>query len=184
MGRHQVSGYALTHSGAQRYTGFSKNGYVTTAAPPELGFGNRQRETARAMHRPTRWSLAHAVLVQKTLDRERVRNPLKVYDRAKSALAELEREGAQLPRVILLDLKLSGMSGLEMLGRIKRHTVLESVPVVILPSSAAENDRARAYEVSANSYLVKPISFEKFRKMIKEIGLYGGVWNAPPADGD
>lgn len=77
-----------------------------------------------------------------------------------------------LPRVVLLDLKLPRVNGLEVLERIRREESTRTLPVVVLTSSREEPDVKRAYELGANSYIVKPVEFEKFVAVVGEVGLY------------
>lgn len=83
----------------------------------------------------------------------------------------------QQPDIILLDLKLPKIDGLEVLDRVKQDEVLRATPVVVLTTSDAEVDMARAYHRHANSYVVKPISFDKFAAMVHELSTYWGGWN-------
>ncbi|MBK9091067.1 MAG: response regulator [Holophagales bacterium] len=85
-----------------------------------------------------------------------------------------------LPRVVLLDLKLPRVNGLEVLERIRREESTRTLPVVVLTSSREEPDVKRAYELGANSYIVKPVEFEKFVAAVGEVGLYWLVLNQPP----
>jgi len=84
------------------------------------------------------------------------------------------------PRVILLDLRLPKISGLQLLHEIKTHETLYSIPVVILTTSEAERDLTLAYANHANSYLVKPVDFAKFSQLIDELGIYWLDWNRQP----
>lgn len=84
------------------------------------------------------------------------------------------------PRVVLLDLKLPKLSGLEVLERMKSDEATKTIPVVVLTSSREEPDIARAYELGANSYIVKPVDFEQFVQAISDAGLYWLVLNEPP----
>jgi chemotaxis family two-component system response regulator Rcp1 len=81
--------------------------------------------------------------------------------------------------VILLDLRLPRMDGHEVLASIKTDPLLRRIPVVILTTSQAESDRARAYSAHANSYLVKPLDFVRFHDMIQDLKMYWAVWNQP-----
>jgi CheY-like chemotaxis protein len=84
------------------------------------------------------------------------------------------------PKVILLDLKLPKVDGLEVLKRIRSDERTKSVPVVILTSSNEERDRIEGYKLGANSYVVKPVNFDDFARAVAEIGCYWVVMNKPP----
>ena len=84
------------------------------------------------------------------------------------------------PKVILLDLKLPKIDGLEVLRRIRSDERTESVPVVILTSSDEERDRIASYELGANSYVVKPVGFDDFVRAVAELGCYWVLMNKPP----
>lgn len=83
-----------------------------------------------------------------------------------------ERDINQIPRVILIDLKMPKVSGLEVLQKIKSDPRLKKIPVVILTSSAEDPDIKEAYELGANSYIVKPVDFNVFFKTVSDLGLY------------
>jgi two-component system response regulator len=85
-----------------------------------------------------------------------------------------------LPVVILLDLKLPKIDGLEVLKRIRQNEITCLLPVVILTSSAEEKDKLNGYRLGANSYVRKPVQFDQFVEAIKHLGLYWLVWNEPP----
>jgi CheY-like chemotaxis protein len=126
---------------------------------------------------------AHALIAMRTLQRNRVANTIDRVADGEAALAYLRRQPpyADRPRpdVILLDLKLPRVDGHEVLAGIKEDPDLRDIPVVVLTTSDAETDRMRAYSHHANSYLVKPIDFERFRQMVDDLCLYWGVWNRP-----
>ena len=84
------------------------------------------------------------------------------------------------PKVILLDLKLPKVNGLEVLKRIRSDERTKSVPVVILTSSDEERDRIASYELGGNSYVVKPVNFDDFARAVAEIGCYWVLMNKPP----
>jgi CheY-like chemotaxis protein len=81
------------------------------------------------------------------------------------------------PDLILLDLRLPKVDGLEVLKIVKEDANLASIPVVVLTTSSAETDVAKAYESHANSYLVKPMDFSQFNKLMDVLGFYWLVWN-------
>lgn len=84
------------------------------------------------------------------------------------------------PRVILLDLKLPKVDGLEVLKRIKTDESTRMIPVVVLTSSREDPDITQSYELGANSYIVKPVDFSQFSKVVRELGFYWLLLNQPP----
>lgn len=126
----------------------------------------------------------HADLVQRALMDNRVINKVdRVVDGAQ-ALAYVRKEGEYTdrgkPDVILLDLKLPGVDGHEVLAALKNDPKLCTIPVVVLTTSMTEVDRAKAYMEGVNSYLVKPLDFTRFNQMIHDLRFYWAVWNQPP----
>lgn len=91
-----------------------------------------------------------------------------------------ESRGAENPAVILLDLKLPKVDGLEVLKRIKADPDLRTVPVVMLTSSREEQDLVESYDSGSNAYVVKPVGFGEFVEAVKELGLFWAVINQPP----
>jgi CheY-like chemotaxis protein len=84
------------------------------------------------------------------------------------------------PRLVLLDLKLPKLTGLEVLKRVKEDPRTKALPVVILTSSKEERDLVASYNLGANSYIQKPVDFDRFREIVKSAGLYWMVINQHP----
>jgi CheY-like chemotaxis protein len=84
------------------------------------------------------------------------------------------------PAVILLDLKLPKVDGLEVLNRIKSDERLKMIPVVVLTSSREERDMMKSYQLGVNAYVVKPVDFHEFVNAVKELGVFWAVINQPP----
>jgi CheY-like chemotaxis protein len=129
----------------------------------------------------------HAELVRRSLAQNRVANRIIWVDNGEKALHYLFRQGmykdpveSPRPSLVLLDLRLPRVDGLEVLSRIKQDIKLQQIPVVILTSSAAETDIAKAYEFHANSYVVKPVDFLKFTQLMDDLGFYWLGWNEHP----
>ena len=91
-----------------------------------------------------------------------------------------EREIDKKPKVVLLDLKLPRVDGLEVLKKIKSDERTRDIPVVVLTSSKEEQDRIESYKLGVNSYIVKPVDFEQFTKSVLELGLYWLLLNELP----
>jgi CheY-like chemotaxis protein len=114
-------------------------------------------------------------------------NNIYVAHDGEEALNYLLRQGAhearpmKNPKVVLLDLKLPKVDGLEVLERIKTDPDLKTTPVVMLTSSREEGDLLRSYDLGTNAYVVKPMSFKKFIEAVKEVGLFWAVINQPPS---
>ena len=123
-------------------------------------------------------------LTLRSLKKARLVNPVRIARDGAEALDLLfggdGTRAAAVPKVVLLDLKLPRVGGLEVLERIRADARTKSLPVVVLTSSREEPDVRRAYELGANSYIVKPVEFEKFVAAVGEVGLYWLVLNQPP----
>lgn len=128
----------------------------------------------------------HAELVIRTLEDHRVANKVRHFLDGQSALDYLFRRGefegqtTIRPHVILLDLRLPRVDGIDVLRAIKESDDLKAIPVVVLTTSEAEKDVARAYYNHANSYLVKPVGFDEFKRLMDDLGFYWLSWNTHP----
>lgn len=125
---------------------------------------------------------ADVELTLRAFSRRNLTNPVVVARDGEEALAMLGRweDGDPLPLVILLDLKLPRIDGLEVLRHFKTHEHFRVLPVVVLTSSAEDRDIEAAYRLGANSYIVKPVDFGKFLEVATQIELYWCLLNAPP----
>ena len=94
------------------------------------------------------------------------------------------RRTNHIPRVILLDLRLPKIDGLEVLRVIKNDKRTKSIPVVVLTSSKEDRDIAESYQLGVNSYISKPVDFEAFAKTVAELGMYWLLINHPPVPGE
>ncbi len=129
----------------------------------------------------------HAELILRAFEDHRVANKVYHVLDGEAALNYLVRKGeyaspekSPRPHVVLLDLRIPKIDGLEVLKRIRGCEGLAKLPVVVLTTSAAETDVARAYEHHANSYVVKPVDFEKFNQLMDDLGFYWLGWNHYP----
>lgn len=118
-------------------------------------------------------------LTRRAFSRHNLANPLEVARDGQEAVDFISgwQDGDPLPAVILLDLKLPKLNGLEVLRVIRAHREFGVVPVVILTSSAEDQDIFEAYSLGANSYIVKPVDFDKFVDVARQIELYWTVLN-------
>jgi CheY-like chemotaxis protein len=94
---------------------------------------------------------------------------------------EYQRSENRTPKLVLLDLKLPKVDGLEVLRQLKSDPKLRVIPVVILTSSKEEKDLIKGYTLGVNSYIQKPVAFQAFRKVVKQLGLYWLVVNEAPS---
>lgn len=128
------------------------------------------------------------LFVQRAFKHAGILNPLEITRNGDEAVAYLQGVGKfadrtqfPLPVFVLLDLKMPRKSGLEVLAWAKEQTGLKRIPIVVLTSSKNDADVNRAYELGANSYLVKPVSFEGLIELVKSLQLYWLVLNERPA---
>lgn len=110
---------------------------------------------------------------------QRLENPIITARDGEEALAYIEKweNGESMPVIILLDLKMPKVNGLEVLKVLKNHSKFKAIPVVVLTTSSESSDVREAYQLGANSYIVKPVDFEKFLDVAKQIDLYWRVLN-------
>jgi CheY-like chemotaxis protein len=128
-----------------------------------------------------------ALMVQRAFRKANLLNPLQVVDDGDKAVAYLagaapyaDRDRHPLPVLLLLDLKLPRRSGLEVLAWLKQQPAVRRLPVVVLTSSRDNGDVNRAYDLGANSYLVKPVDFDPLLEMVRALGLYWVLMNEKP----
>jgi CheY-like chemotaxis protein len=120
------------------------------------------------------------------LDKSQLANEVIIARDGQEAIDYLKCEGGWAgrapgnPAVIMLDLKLPKIDGLEVLDMIRASATLKSVPVVMLTSSREEKDLVRSYELGVNAYVVKPVEFSEFVEAISDLGIFWAVLNEPP----
>ncbi|NEX19788.1 response regulator [Thiorhodococcus mannitoliphagus] len=122
-------------------------------------------------------------LTLRALRGRKLSNPIEVARDGQEALDWIPRweAGEPLPLVMLLDLKLPRIDGLEVLRQLRAHPLTQSLPVVVLTSSGEDRDVDTAYRLHANSYIVKPVNFDKFMEVAAQIELYWCLLNHPPS---
>lgn len=120
-------------------------------------------------------------LTMRAFKSQKLDNPLLVARDGEEALAFIEKWGKGEPRpvVILLDLKMPKVNGLEVLQVLKSHPQFKTIPVVVLTTFSESSDVHSAYQLGANSYIVKPVDFEKFLDVARQIDFYWRVLNRP-----
>ncbi|MBI5953827.1 MAG: response regulator [Chloroflexi bacterium] len=129
----------------------------------------------------------HAELVIRTLEDHHIANKIKHVVDGQAALDYLLRrneyekpESSPRPHVILLDLRLPRVDGLDVLKVVKENDGLKNIPVIVLTTSEADKDMIRAYDRHVNSYLVKPVGYDDFHKLMNDLGFYWLGWNSHP----
>ncbi len=119
-------------------------------------------------------------LALRAFSEHRLRNRIHIARDGAEALEFLFALDSPVLKVILLDLKLPKIDGLEVLKQIRANEQTKLFPVVVLTSSKEDKDLTRAYELGANSYIVKPLDFDGLKEAVHHIGLYWLLLNAPP----
>lgn len=126
-------------------------------------------------------------LTRRAFEKSNILNPLVVVEDGEEALDYLfcsgkysNRSKDELPSLVLLDLKMPGLGGLEVLKQIRSNPKTRRLLVVILTSSKEDQDLATSYDLGVNSYIRKPVDFHKFAEVIKQLGMYWLVLNEPP----
>ena len=132
-------------------------------------------------------NLPHAELVKRSLEAHEIANKIYHVSDGEAALAYLFRQGVYAdpatsprPHVVLLDLRLPKLSGMEVLKAIRASRELQTVPVVVLTTSTAERDVVCAYKHHVNSYLIKPVDYDQFSRLMHDLGFYWLNWNYYP----
>ena len=125
----------------------------------------------------------HARLIERNIRRSGVNNPIVPFANGTDAMDYLlgseTRKGA--PLLILLDLNLPDMTGIEILRRVKETAHLKSTPVVVLTTTDDAHEIKRCYELGCNVYITKPVNYESFANAIRQLGLFFSVIQVPPA---
>jgi CheY-like chemotaxis protein len=118
-------------------------------------------------------------LTKRAFAKRRLLNPIEVARDGEEALAYIKRweAGEPAPVFIMLDLRLPKVDGLEVLRRLKEHPTYSSIPVIVLTTSAEDTDIQEAYRLGCNSYIVKPVEFNKFMDVASQVEVYWGALN-------
>ena len=129
-------------------------------------------------------------LTLEALEEQNLANRVLVFNDGVEVIEYLMYEGPhadrkrEKPAVILLDIKMPRMDGIEVLQKIKNHPELKTIPVVMLTSSREEPDLKKCYELGVNAYVVKPVNFKDFFKAVKNLGIFWAILNELPNNGD
>ncbi|MBW1676336.1 MAG: response regulator [Deltaproteobacteria bacterium] len=131
---------------------------------------------------------AHAELTERAIRKAGNANRIDVLTDGEDALEYVFNRGKYadkakypLPGLILLDIKLPGIDGIEVLTQIKEHPIVKKIPVIMLTTSEREEDICQSYSHYANSYLTKPVGFKEFEEKIMQIDFYWMLLNKPPS---
>lgn len=128
--------------------------------------------------------LVDAMTIRRALRELKVTNPLYVAGNGEEALQYLRHLDTAQPCIILLDLNMPRMGGLEFLDVIKQDPILRRIPVIVLTSSREEKDRISSFDKSVAGYMVKPVDYEQFVNVVKTIDLYWTLSEMPGGDKD
>jgi len=126
--------------------------------------------------------IADVDLTKRAFARRRLVNPIQVARDGEEALTYIDRwEAGEAPPIfILLDLKLPKISGLEVLRKLKQHPKYSRIPIIVLTTSAEDQDIEEAYKLGCNSYIVKPVEFNKFMEVASQVEVYWCALNTTP----
>ena len=134
-------------------------------------------------------NLDDIVIAQKAFKEAKLVNPLFVVRDGEEALEFLHQRGryqngasSPRPNLILLDINIPKVNGLEVLAHVKHDSELRRIPVIMLTSSRRDQDVVAGYTNGCNSFLQKPVEFERFVELVKQVGLYWGLLNVSPTD--
>lgn len=123
-------------------------------------------------------------LTRRAFSRRKIKHPIEVARDGEEVLGLISawEERRPLPILILLDLKLPKVDGLEVLRQLKSHPRFHVIPVVVLSTSTEDSDIQVAYQEGANSYIVKPVDFDQFMQIVEHIQIYWCLLNIPPSN--
>ena len=124
-----------------------------------------------------------AMTVRRALREIKVTNRLIVAEDGEKGLSYLRNPDAEKPCIILLDLNMPRMNGIEFLQAIKQEPVLRRIPVVVLTSSQQEQDRVESFDLGVAGYMLKPVDYQRFVEIVRTINLYWTLSELPPPGG-
>ncbi len=125
----------------------------------------------------------HARLIEKNIRRAGINNAIHHFPTGTDGLAHLERHAGsgEPPQLVLLDLNLPDMSGVDILARVKQHDALRRTPVIVLTTTDDRSEIQRCYDLGCNVYITKPVDYEQFATAIRQLGLFLSVIQVPDA---
>ena len=124
---------------------------------------------------------ADAEMTLRALKRNNLANRVRWVKDGEEALEYLFGQGTRPPKLVLLDIKMPRVDGIEVLRRLKADPATQKIPVVVMTSSNEERDVVESYRLGVNSYIVKPVQFESFMETVAKIGLYWVLTNRAPS---